>query len=386
MTDHDQLLQRALRVEGDAVRAEPDWDDVRRRARQSRPAGPFRFAAVAAVLALVALVAGILATRGGDDTAGVVADQPAPTISAPPTSAGDGPTTVPSELPETTWTVDPGPEVPPLLDDVPGGAPLAEDHVVAAVEVPAGDDPSSVDVVVLSKISGAVVRTIGTDYGTAEGGVYGIVVSPDRTRVFWVFATSACTSRIDVAPADGSAPPTVFREDASGIAFGAGAFAIETGEECQRRATVEVGPLAGGPTTVYTAPADDVTTLASMAVDEDHLYVIPSGSSGGPSVELHVVDRTSGSAPVLADDFSHLISSPGGAEPGAEDPVHVLVGGAIAHLAGTEVADIRVEVPDATSTALYSAGNLVVVVEEDGQRVLRVDGREIRRGVITIGG
>ena len=386
--DDEDVLRRLLAEEARRADPQPDWDDVQRRAR--RTDGPSRWLSVAAVLVAGAVLGLVLVTRGAEDEAGVVADDPAGTTTAvkATTSTTAPTTTVPASVPSgQVWTVVEGPDVPSPLEGLAAGDPLGADEVVAAIDVPSDDDFPAIDVVVLSKRDGQVVRTLATGYDSVEGGVYGITLSPDRRHAFWVVAETACTNHLEVAPVDGSADPVRFRDDANGIAFGGnGSYALEVGEMCATRATIEVGDVAGGATAVYRSPSDDQATLLSMAIDDRYLYGMPSGTTGGPAQQLHVVDRRNGEVRIVPGAFSDVRSSVGSPALDVGASVHALHDGALVTLSGPRTADVALDVPDAAVAALVDhAGDLLVLVAEERAPALYLGDRLVRRGVLAVG-
>ena len=394
----DELLGRILRDEADAVHPSPDWDDVRSRAGRPRRRWWIPAAAALAVLALVAV--GVLALGGEDDDRGVIADdrdrttttvgETTTTTQTTTSTSRQGPTT--TTTPATGRALTDGPVVGPFA--LPAGAPLGEGEMVAAVLVPA-QEFQEMSIVVLSVETGDVVRTIADGYSTVEGGVYGLTLSPDRRSLLFTYSTSACTSRLEAVPVDGSSAPVVLREDANRVAFSADGdlLAIETGDACVSPATIELAPVAGGETRRYTTEAPTSTTLDSMAFSGsgDLLFVL--AGEAGRRDGLRILDLDTGTEHVADQDagtsYRGLRAAPDGRVTALESccDEQGTTSTALVSLDGTTVADrLPIDVGDVRTVrwvGLDRTGALVVV-EGLNEPVLRIDGRTLRDDVADI--
>lgn len=397
MNDHtdardDELLHRVLDEAAGAVHPTPDWDDVRERAHRRRWWIPT--AAAVAVLALVG--AALIAFGGGDGDTDVTADDPDGSVPEDPTTTETTEATTPTEPTTSTSAtrMEAGPEVEPLA--LPAGAPLGDDEIVASISVPDNDEPDTVEVVVLSKDNGDVVRTLDDDHTSVEGGVYGLTLTPDRRTVLYVVATSACTSRIDAAPVDGSSDPVVVRDDANQVALSpdGSAMAIATGDLCVSPPSIALVPLEGGRTTLYREIGPEGHAVESMVfADEDTLlHVVGPPVSSDPWPGLYELDLRSGTrtSVVLGPAGSEYRSL--GRHAGQVTALEVSDGdgaGDVVIIDGRSIVD-RVSVGFTGASTVHAAvldaaGAVVAVVEFEGDRESQVtiDGRPLRSDVAS---
>ena len=298
--DHDEVLRRVLAGAAEQVDPEADWDDVRRRARGiRRPPGWLSAAAVLVVGAVLGLV---LLTRGGEDEAGVVADDPAVTaITGSTTTSTTAPTTTVPASTSVVARVEQGPDVEPL--DLPAGAPLRDDELVVSIIVPNGGDPDLVEVAVVSKANGAVLRTLAAGFDASEGGVYDLALTRDRRTVLYTVSTSGCSARIDAVAVDGSSDAVrVFEEgDQVTVSPDGSMIAVAPGDTCAAPPSVDVVPVAGGRSTRYVGLGPVEEGIESMAfADDDTLLYVMIERTTEPARWLRRLDLRSG-APAQLD-------------------------------------------------------------------------------------
>lgn len=285
MTDRhdllDELLERTLRAEAEAQHPTPDWEDVRQRADAGRRRWPVLVAA-----AILALLAAAVMLQPGSTDEGVVADG-----SEDPTSTTTTPTTSPSDRDPDPVFSD-GPTYEPL--DLPTGAPLDPDEIVAVVEVPSSDEFARVAVVVLSRDTGEAVRTLADGFDTVEGGAYGLTLTPDRTAVAYTVGTSACSALIEVVAADGSSEPVELFADGGAIAFSPDGemFAVARGDDCVAPADVDIAPISGGRSVRYAADDGRVATTALAFGDSVRLFAAGWGDDGEVLQAVDVAARS----------------------------------------------------------------------------------------------
>lgn len=399
-TDHptdegDDRLARVLADEAGAHRPVPDWDDVVDRAARARSGR--RWIPTAAAVAVLALAVAVAATlTGGNDDAGVVADDPGVTAVDDRSPGSTTTSTEPSDPPPTTsvaGAVSDGPTVGPL--DLPAAAtPLADDEIVATIIDPESEF-GSIAVVVLSTETGEVVRTVADGYDSVEGGVYGLTMSPDRRTVFFVLATTACTDEVHAVAADGSAGPVLVVPAASRVAVSSDGrwLAADIGGPCDESLDVDLVPLDGG--TVRRFSVAGRRAVDSLAFTGDRTIMISddvsfTAADGGGDPLLRSVDFDAAtveivSAPVDGASYSGLSNSADGRFTALE---HCCGGTGhdsteLVTFAGTEVVDRRAldiagDVRFVRAVGVTGSGQ-VVVVGGDGQ--LRIDDRVLREHV-----
>ncbi len=388
----DELVSASLHDEAGGHHPEPDWDDVRQRSDHARRR-LWQLPALAAALLVVALVAAAIIADRGDDDAGVIADEPDQTTqpditSTTSTSMVPDSTVAPTPTTDAGGTFSDGPMADPL--QLPAGAPLADDEVAAVVSAPSEDEFGRVDVVVLSTTTGEVVRPLVEGFDTVEGGVFQIVLTPDRRTVVYTLATSACTSRVEAVATDGSSDPVVVADLATTVAFSpdGGHLAIDRGDECIGAVIIDFVPVAGGPTIRYEAPPQATGTTESMvfAGPRSVNYISTSNGVPGPS---YLVDFAESTARVSVADgnrrLTHLAST-NGTVTALETCCDESGSGSasLITLDGLEVTDRRpVDVADIRLIAFIGFDRRGALVMTD-RHALTVDGRVVAEDVIQV--
>lgn len=286
----DRLLSDALHGDATGRRPEPDWNDVRSRAeRASRQL--WQLPALAATLIVVALVAAAVIADTGADETGVVADGRAPTTTSDPTvsTSTPGSTATTAGPADRGGTFRAGPEFGPVA--LPAGEALRSDEAAAVVRAASDDEFERSDVVVISMTTGEVRRTLVAGFSGVEGGVYRMVLTPDRRTVVYVVATSACTSMVEAVAADGSTEPVVLSELASAVAFSPDgtSMAIASGDECSRPTVIDVVPVAEGPSIRFEASGDEPAAVESMVFSGPRSITFIEAAGGLPG-RVHLLD------------------------------------------------------------------------------------------------